>query len=82
MWASRKLSPAKALNFGKPKKKNKKPNRRKSRINLSSKQFLRRYANKNIMRSKSRYIIATVTMTIGIIFLHFRLCWEFIFILE
>ncbi|MDE7363430.1 MAG: FtsX-like permease family protein, partial [Ruminococcus sp.] len=45
MWASRKLSPAEALNFGKPKKK--KLRKRKSKIKLSSKQFLRRYTSKN-----------------------------------
>lgn len=73
MWASRKLSPAEALNFGKPKKKYKKSRRRKSKINLNSKKFLRRYTNKNIMRNKGRYIISTITMTLGVLFFTFSL---------
>ncbi|MDE7105155.1 MAG: ABC transporter permease, partial [Ruminococcus sp.] len=73
MWASRKLSPAEALNFGKPKKKYKKPRKRKSKINLNSKKFLRRYTNKNIMRNKGRYIISTITMTFGVLFFTFSL---------
>lgn len=73
MWAARKLSPAEALNFGKPEKKYKKSRRRKSKINLGSKQFLRRYTSKNIMRSKGRYIISTITMTFGVLFFTFSL---------
>lgn len=73
MWASRKLSPAEALNFGKPHSKKKKIRKRKSKINLSSGQFLRRYTNKNIMRSKGRYIISTITMTFGVMFFTFSL---------
>lgn len=73
MWASRKLSPAEILNFGKPNKKKKKLRKRKSKINLGSKQFLRRYTSKNITRSKSRYIISTVTMTFGVMFFTFTL---------
>ncbi|MDE7099373.1 MAG: ABC transporter permease, partial [Ruminococcus sp.] len=77
MWASRKLSPAEALNFGKPKKK--KLRKRKSKIKLSSKQFLRRYTSKNIARSKSRYIISTVTMTFGVMFFTFSLMFGIFF---
>lgn len=73
MWASRKLSPAEALNFGKPKKKNKKTRRRKSKIKLNSKQFLRRYTSKNIARSKGRYIISTITMALGTMFFTFSM---------
>lgn len=73
IWASRKLSPAEALNFGKPKKKDKKTRRRKSKINLSSKQFLRRYTSKNIARNKGRYIISTITMTLGTMFFTFAM---------
>ncbi|MCM1133323.1 MAG: ABC transporter permease [Ruminococcus flavefaciens] len=73
MWASRKLSPAEALNFGKPQKKIKKHRKRKSKINLTSKQFLRRYTNKNIMRNKGRYIISTITMTLGVMLFTFSL---------
>lgn len=73
MWASRKLSPAEALNFGKPKKKDKKKHRRKSKIKLNSKQFLRRYTSKNIARSKGRYIISTITMALGTMFFTFAM---------
>lgn len=73
MWASRKLSPAEAMNFGKPKKKDKKTRRRKSKIKLNSKQFLRRYTSKNIARSKGRYIISTITMTLGTMFFTFSM---------
>ncbi len=72
MWASRKLSPAEALNFGKP-KKSKKIHKRKSKIKLNSKQFLRRYTSKNIARNKGRYIISTVTMALGTMFFTFSM---------
>lgn len=65
MWAARKLSPAEALNFGKPKGK-KKVRHHKSKLKLGSKRFFLRYIGKNIMRSKSRYFISTITMTIGV----------------
>lgn len=65
MWAARKLSPAEALNFGKPKSR-KKIRHHKSKLKLGSKRFFLRYIGKNIMRSKSRYFISTITMTIGI----------------
>ncbi len=65
MWAARKLSPAETLNFGKPKSR-KKVRRHKSRLKLGSKRFFLRYIGKNIMRSKSRYFISTITMTIGV----------------
>ncbi|WP_024861522.1 ABC transporter permease [Ruminococcus flavefaciens] len=65
MWASRKLSPAEALNFGKPRSK-KKLRKRKSKLNLSFRQFLRRYTKKNIKASKSRFVVATITMALGV----------------
>lgn len=65
MWAARKLSPAEALSFGKPKSK-KKIRHHKSKLKLGSKRFFLRYIGKNIMRSKSRYLISTITMTIGV----------------
>ncbi len=65
MWASRKLSPAEALNFGKPRSK-RKLRRRKSKLNLSSRKWLRRYTKKNIKAAKSRFIIATITMALGV----------------
>ena len=66
MWASRKLSPAEALNFGKPKSRKRKLRRSKSKLNLSSKKFLRRYTRKNIRCAKSRFIVATITMGLGV----------------
>ncbi|MBP5379418.1 MAG: ABC transporter permease [Ruminococcus sp.] len=65
MWASRKLSPAEALNFGKPKSK-RKLRKRKSKLNLSSRRWLRRYTKQNIKASKSRFVIATITMGLGV----------------
>ena len=65
MWASRKLSPAEALNFGKPKSK-RKLRKRKSKLNLSSRKWLRRYTKKNIKACKSRFIVATITMALGV----------------
>ncbi len=69
MWASRKLSLTEAMNVGKPKK----TRHRKSKIRLSSKQFMRRYTSKNIARSKGRYIISTITMAFGTMFFTFSL---------
>ncbi len=67
MWAARKLSPAEALNFGKPGRKKRKLRRRKSKLNLSSKKFIRRYTKKNIMTAKSRFIVSTITMALGVL---------------
>ena len=71
MWASRKLSPAEALNFGKPKSKKRRLRRYKSKLNLSSKRFLRRYTRKNIGASKSRFVISTITMGLGVLMFTF-----------
>jgi ABC-type antimicrobial peptide transport system permease subunit len=71
MWAARKLSPAEALNFGKPRSKKKKLKKSKSRLDLSSKKFLRRYTRKNIGAAKSRFIVATITMGLGVLMFTF-----------
>ena len=71
MWASIKLSPAEALNFGKPRSKRRKLRRRKSKLNLSANKFLRRYTRKNIRTAKSRFIIATITMAMGVLMFTF-----------
>ena len=71
MWASRKLSPAEALNFGKPKSRKKKFRRKKSKLYLSSKKFLRRYTRKNIGTAKSRFIVSTITMALGVLMFTF-----------
>lgn len=67
MWASRKLSAAEALNFGKPKRKKRRSRSFASKLDLTSKKFLRRYTWKNIKTSKSRFIVSTITMTLGVI---------------
>lgn len=66
MWATRKLNPIEALNFGKPKSKKSKLRAHRSKLNLSSKKFVSRYTRKNIGRYKSRFLIATITMSIGV----------------
>lgn len=66
MWATRKLNPIEALNFGKPKSKKSKLRAHRSKLNLSSKKFVSRYTKKNIGRYKSRFLIATITMSIGV----------------
>ena len=67
MWGARKLSPAEALNFGKPRSNKKKQRKSKSKLDLSSKKFLKRYTRKNIRASKSRFIVATITMGLGVL---------------
>ena len=66
MWASRKLSPAEALNFGKPRSSKRRLRKRKSRLDLSAKKFIRRYTRKNIKSAKGRFVIATITMAMGV----------------
>lgn len=73
MWASRKLSPAEAMNYGKPKRKKdiKLKIHGKTKLNRSSKGFIFHYTKKNIKRSKSRFVISTITMTIGVLMFTF-----------
>lgn len=66
LWATRKLSPAEALNFGKPKKKQKKFSHKKSKTNKKRRGFIVRYTLKNIFRTKKRFLIATVAMTLSV----------------
>ena len=77
MWASRKLTPAEALNYGKPVTK-KKPKRSKkeakSKLHLSSKRFMIRYTFKNIFRTKRRFIISSVAMGLGVLI--FTICLQ------
>ena len=75
MWASRKLSPVEALNYGKPKSKKKskrKHKEKKSKLNLSSKRFMVRYTFKNILRTKRRFLISSVAMGLGVLI--FTIC--------
>ena len=77
MWASRKLSPVEALNYGKPKSKKKskrKHKEKKSKLNLSSKRFMVRYTFKNILRTKRRFIISSVAMGLGVLI--FTICLQ------
>ena len=67
MWAARKLSPAEALNFGKPRSKKRKFRKRKSKLTLSAVKFIRRYTKKNIKAAKSRFVISTITMALGVL---------------
>ncbi len=67
MWASRKLSPAEALNFGKPKSKKHRFRKSRSKLDLSSNKFLRRYTRKNIKTAKGRFIVSTITMGLGVL---------------
>ncbi|MBR5165993.1 MAG: ABC transporter permease [Ruminococcus sp.] len=77
MWASRKLSPVEALNYGKPKSKKmskRKHKEKKSRLNLSSKRFMVRYTFKNILRTKRRFLISSVAMGLGVLI--FTICLQ------
>lgn len=67
MWAARKLSPAEALNFGKPRSSKRKLRKRKSKLYLSAKKFLSRYTRKNIGAAKGRFVISTITMALGVL---------------
>ncbi|MBR6617359.1 MAG: ABC transporter permease [Oscillospiraceae bacterium] len=73
MWAARKLSPMEALQFGKPRKKTEKVYHRKSVLNRKSFGFVLDYTMKNISRTKSRYVISTVAMALGIVMFSFSL---------
>ena len=77
MWASRKLSPVEALNYGKPKSKKKskrKHKEKKSKLNLSSKRFMERYTFQNILRTKRRFLISSVAMGLGVLI--FTICLQ------
>lgn len=75
MWAARKLTPAEALNYGKPKSKRAaKKKQRRSKLNLGSKRFMIRYTMKNILRTKRRFLISSVAMALGV--LMFTICLQ------
>ena len=77
MWASRKLSPVEALNYGNPKSKKKSKRKhkvKKSKLNLSSKRFMVRYTFKNILRTKRRFLISSVAMGLGVLI--FTICLQ------
>lgn len=68
LWATRKLSPAEALSFGKPRKKHRAGEKRhkKSKTDKNRKGFIVRYTLKNIFRTKKRFFIATVAMSLSV----------------
>lgn len=72
LWASRKLSPSEAMNFGKPKRKSarffKKLRRRKTVIDRKSTGFILNYTLKNILSKKSRFVISSIAMGLGVTF--------------
>lgn len=79
MWAARKLTPAEAMNYGKPKtkkpkKSGRKPKEHKSKLSLSSKRFMIRYTFKNIFRTKRRFLISSVAMGLGVLI--FTICLQ------
>ncbi len=70
MWAARKLSPAEALNYGKPQRKKQtvfKKRQRKSKSSRSNKGFIISYTFKNILRTKKRFLISTIAMALGVL---------------
>lgn len=71
MWAARKLSPMEALQYGKPRKKARKEKQRKSVLKRKSFGFVLDYTMKNISHTKSRYVISTIAMALGIVMFSF-----------
>ncbi len=66
IWAARKLSPLEALQFGKPRKKAAKVRHRAHRLTRSNHSFILRYTLKNMMRTKSRFWVASIAMMLGV----------------
>lgn len=71
LWASRKLSPAESINYGKPKKSNKARisfgGKIKSKRTKKSGSFIVKYTFKNIFRTKKRFLISTIAMLFGVL---------------
>ncbi|MBR6761875.1 MAG: ABC transporter permease [Oscillospiraceae bacterium] len=83
LYASRKLTPAEALHFGKPKKKRRNLLRKhRSKLTLNAKKFIRRYTWQNIQRTKRRFVISTIALSLGLLMLTFLLDFASIFYLE
>lgn len=66
MWAARKLSPLEALQYGKPKKKQKLFRHRKTRFAKDARRFMLRYTIKNIGRTGKRFVVSTIALTLGV----------------
>lgn len=63
IYASRKMTLTEAMQFGKPKTSKK---RKASRGKLTGKGFVYRYAWKNMMRTKRRFLISSLVMILGV----------------
>lgn len=66
IWASRKLSPLEALQYGKPRKKAKLQKAQKRRLDRKAKGFIVRYTLKNMLRTKQRFFVAGLSMLFGV----------------
>lgn len=71
MWAARKLSPLEALQYGKPRKKSKKFRHKAQKLNRKSKRFILRYTLKNILRTRQRFLVASIAMGLGVMLFAF-----------
>lgn len=73
MWASRKLSPAAVMNYGSPtsvkklRRMAKRRSKKRSELRLGGRRFIVRYTLKNIFRTKKRFLISSVAMTVGVL---------------
>ncbi len=67
MWAARKLSPLEALNYGMKKQKKRRLKLRRSKLNLRAPEFITTYTMRNIGTCKSRFVISSIAMTLGVV---------------
>lgn len=78
IWAARKLSPTEAMNFGKPRKKERRFRKSEKKPYMSSKKFMTKYTMRNITSKKSRFIISSIALGMGVllfnIFIMLSLC--------
>lgn len=68
LWASRRLSPAEAMNYGKPRLRSRRLNR-KSKLDRSSVGFLMNYTKRNLRTHISQNVVATVSLSLGVMML-------------
>lgn len=71
MWAARKLSPLEALQYGKPRKKKEKLRHKARKLTRKSKSFILRYTLKNILRTRQRFLVASIAMGLGVMLFTF-----------
>lgn len=65
LWASRRLSPAEAMNYGKPKLKSSAYNK-SSKLGRGSVSFLMNYTKRNLRTHISQNVIATISLALGV----------------